>query len=831
MADSITIGTLALYPSYDALGVIVSYTDDDNDTATAVMEYRAVGAADWIIGMDLLKDSRSQITYYPGSGGADVDLSCSGPGILEVVASHVAGGGTEVITTSFGALSGAGAISSNTVTSTVESKVGTDADVIAKQATVLATNRVDIESDTEGATGGIVSGAGASHTTELSLTTLVTLGQNACVEVVGMPSNENVLRLSALNILNVDDKEIFTTGGALSGAAAGLTIEADVDLAKVDVGPNATLLSAGSMELSARGRGNLHGIVAAETYGAGTVSVGTTRVELHPRNEISIAGGAHLRALGDLNLSAGRTADPDMIVAADRYTVEARWDGFAGSAIPISDIDAKAFIVQQNVIDVTSGALLQTGRQANLYAEGLGSVALTGKAKAVSWVSEVGGALSGALGGGGEEQFAGKELSEAHGYVKVNGTVETGLTRHQSLTLTWDGTEDELSAVSDLGVTFTTSFKFVESELVQQLHDAEAMLAEFGNSNPTLKQFYEDEINRIKAELDALGLAEEVVNEDHPELLDILYPKKQVLTVTVGPIWAQAGVIDVRTDQLQGSGVFIAPSDTSVTIINDTPAFLELMGITIPAVNGGLFFNGILMERNIPVGDDDIGSIRYWNVTNADDDNAQGFDGVDPHVTPGMANFTLPPTGAATTPTIVVRNDFDVNTDMPNEGGSFVWPDIKVLGPDEGGQGIFNDSGSVLLQTLPSGEGSIRIEGTVRAQNLIVIAGGQVYITDLTSYAVGGEPASLLAGVTSGTYGAGSAQAAGVASAYYWDGTQWVLKAAFNTATNQAPEHPYSLYGDRIHIDAEYINVNGIMQSGRDQYTLTIDGTKVRDAN
>ena len=29
------------------------------------------------------------------------------------------------------------------------------------------------------------------------------------------------------------------------------------------------------------------------------------------------------------------------------------------------------------------------------------------------------------------EQFEGKELAEAHGYVKMNGTVETGLTRKQ----------------------------------------------------------------------------------------------------------------------------------------------------------------------------------------------------------------------------------------------------------------------------------------------------------------------------------------------------------------------------------------------------------------
>jgi thiol:disulfide interchange protein DsbD len=59
-------------------------------------------------------------------------------------------------------------------------------------------------------------------------------------------------------------------------------------------------------------------------------------------------------------------------------------------------------------------------------------------------------------------------------------------------------------------------------------------------------------------------------------------------------MWAQAGRIDVRGDQLQGSGRWIAPSDATVSVINNTPAYLEIKGITIPDENGQLFFNGVL---------------------------------------------------------------------------------------------------------------------------------------------------------------------------------------------------------------------------------------------
>src|SRR5204863_1987989 len=106
--------------------------------------------------------------------------------------------------------------------------------------------------------------------------------------------------------------------------------------------------------------------------------------------------------------------------------------------------------------------------------------------------------------------------------------------------------------------------------------------------NPTLCNFYAGEINRLQNEL--APLAE--TGTDSAGNTITLYPARQVLAVVVDPIWAQAGVIDVRADQLQGAGIFKAPGDTSVTVTNATPAFLQLKGITIPAVNGGVLFDG-----------------------------------------------------------------------------------------------------------------------------------------------------------------------------------------------------------------------------------------------
>ena len=73
--------------------------------------------------------------------------------------------------------------------------------------------------------------------------------------------------------------------------------------------------------------------------------------------------------------------------------------------------------------------------------------------------------------------------------------------------------------------------------------------------------YYTSEVNRIQAEMQAKGLVE--IGFD-----GTLIPKTQyVMTVVVDPIWAQAGRINVVSDQLQGSGRWIAPSDASVADI------------------------------------------------------------------------------------------------------------------------------------------------------------------------------------------------------------------------------------------------------------------------
>ena len=535
--------------------------DDDNYAETTAGAGGVVGVA--AASPSTTSVSNTQATLGTGN---QITLTGSGTGVFNLSASHVATSGTKVNTTSYGALSGAGADADNTVLSTVLAKINNNSTIYAKKVSVTATNTVNSSDDIYGSTGGIASGAGSDSTTTISFTTTVEIGTNVRLETVGIVSNSLDYILAALNIVNASDKVVFETGGAISGAGAYSTISVMTDLARVLIGNGSNLISVSAMDISARGRGTLVTTVAADTYGLGTVTIGNAKIEIHPTNQVTI-GSAFVKAYGDLNISAGRSTVADMVTAADAYTVTAHWDGFAGSAIPISDIDAEAYLIQTNTITINSGAQLKCARQVNLYAQRLSTEDVLGKAKAVSWVSAVGDALNNLLGGGGEEQYAGHSLQEAHGTVIMNGSIETGLTRNQTLTITgW--TIDEanetgtITATASDGITWTVSIKALESALLQSLRNAESMLTTYGATNATLKSFYENEVARLKAELEAAGLSENVSRYNSKTgqwEYSVVYPSVHVLTITINPIWAQAGVIDIRTDQLQGTGTFTAP--------------------------------------------------------------------------------------------------------------------------------------------------------------------------------------------------------------------------------------------------------------------------------
>ncbi|HEY1378701.1 MAG TPA: hypothetical protein VGF55_18020, partial [Gemmataceae bacterium] len=187
-----------------SLNVSASGNDQNNAFTTA-------GSGGVVAGAATAPSVHSTANVLAKVGDGDVvDLTRGGTGGLTVAALHVAAGGTGVQTTAIGALSGAGAVAKDTVDSTVQAVIGDGATVTALSSNVTATNRTDLADNTQGTTGGLVSGAGATSDVTLNLTTLVTVGTSAHVEVVGATSNNAVMAFKALNIVNATNKVSFT---------------------------------------------------------------------------------------------------------------------------------------------------------------------------------------------------------------------------------------------------------------------------------------------------------------------------------------------------------------------------------------------------------------------------------------------------------------------------------------------------------------------------------------------------------------------------------------------------------------------------------------------
>ncbi|MCX7396820.1 MAG: hypothetical protein NT138_03985, partial [Planctomycetales bacterium] len=686
-----------------------------------------------------------------------------------------------VRTFSGGLLAGAGAEIDNIVDSTVTAQVGNNVQIAARDIAIDAGNvfrKPDLGTDNiRGTTGGLISGANASSETIIAFDTKVSIGNNATLTGRGTEASPGEFALRAVNDIRAVDKVSFVTGGALSGAGSYSTVKTSTatgkgDFAAVVLGTSATLTNPGDIVISARGTGDVSTKANAETYGVATVAIAETESILRPVNTVTIGANSTITSLGNVLISAGT----DTNFNRDQYTVKARTDSFAGSAIPLDKVDSDATLLQTNQINVAAGAIVQSAQDLKVHAERFGFGVMDSKAKAVNWASAAAGAINSALGG--SEQFDGTVTVGATGVVDVQGTLRTGIRRNRTLVLgeqsggQWSGWNTATGVIgtisNDSNLEFTQGLQLLESGLFDQLRAARTNMERYRTTNTTLLAFYEAEIYRIEQELLSKGLAEVVPTSGGNTT--IVPVELYVLTVTLRPTRAQAGIIDVRGDALVGTGVLNAPRDANLTVTNHTPARLIIEGITIPEQTGGVFMNGINVLNNT--------AIAQINIA------GQG--------SASFATITPSTTSTGSGPAITLTNTFDGSSYTGTV--TYPTPDILVSGD------ITNYSGSVTSIS----EGSIIYRASIRAGNITTIAGGSVFIDGVSTYSVGGDPYGKLKSLGDGI-------------------SQYNTTNAINLLTN-APVVA-NLLGDTVIINAEYININGLIQSGKETYSLTLPST------
>ena len=325
----------------NSLIVTATGTDDNQAASTAGSGGVIAGAGAAAV------TTNTSTTTAEINGSSVIDLSGGTTGSLSVIATHTAAFAGQEQTLAGGVLSGSGAETHNPVNSTVTTTIGGSASLKGQGIDIEALNHINDPllangaSNILGDTGGLVSAAGATSDTFITLKTNVVISALASLTTAGGLSAPGI-QLRTLNDIVANDKATLHTGGALAGSGVTDTIQTRTDLSKVEVGAGASLTSAGAINISARGQGTVTVAVEAETYGAATVSVAYSTADIEPAdNEVAIDANAKLNSLGDTFVTAGTAPVTNPIVTGavsnlerDQYTISARTDTFAGSAIP-----------------------------------------------------------------------------------------------------------------------------------------------------------------------------------------------------------------------------------------------------------------------------------------------------------------------------------------------------------------------------------------------------------------------------------------------------------------------------------------------------------------
>ncbi|MBR9769849.1 MAG: LEPR-XLL domain-containing protein, partial [Gammaproteobacteria bacterium] len=770
-------------------------------------------------------------------------------GLLTVHADQSFDVDARIMSVSGGVFAGSGAESRYWITANTLAEVGDKALLKAAAIDVFSDTRLDKQrlagtddGNIRGVAGGAVAGAGASSVARLDLNTRVVVGEDAYLH-----TSDGDLRLAAKNQVVFKEKVNLTAGGLASGAGITVDILTTNLAASVEIKSNAELVSQGELLMSARGGGDLAATLLMDTYGAATVGVGSAKVVVTPDNRVTVRGGAKVSALGNIDIVAGGSAQGER----DRYAVSAVLDSFAGSIIPIDDLNALAKMDQTNRIEVASGAEVIGARDILLFTERFGFSDMEARAKGVNWLSAVGSAIDAALGSGGAQLVDGDVETDADADVIIDGRVETGLGRHKTLVLgvidvtqerqdiadlnsrinalaealnstsltpaertqkeaEMAALEDQLAAkvansgnyiVAETGhddIGFAVSVTPGQSGLVDELQRIREAYNVYRNSgNTRLVDFYQGEIARLEQALVDEGYGEKVNGQ-------LIVSRVDELTITLDDVWAQAGAVYVYADDLSGGGHVEAPTDASITILNKAPSRMVLGDIEIPQVTGGLYLNLTQVASSAEI----------------DAINASESAGLTVEGDPGAQNGQ---------PRITVVNSYGVAFDE-NDANQKKIRDVLM-----GALG-YSDAESLydrrIFDTAPpsslvfggltrniSGEligyakGSISVENEMRAESILLSSPGELTIKGLSQFNPGGN-ADAAAVRADGDDGAGALDA-----------------DALSAIANSASASP-QVEARSIVIDAEYVNLNGYIRAGVDGYDLTIgaaDAQRIAD--
>lgn len=294
------------------------------------------------------------------------------------------------------------------------------------------------------------------------------------------------------------------------------------------------------------------------------------------------------------------------------------------------------------------------------------------------------------------------------------------------------------------------------------------------HTTESLTNNIQDEIDRLKqkkkdfADLpDVVAAYDAEISRLNKQLDDLGGDEVTVDFVNVDDIWAQSSNIHVSGQYLSGSGRLEAPGDTLIEVINHSPDFLRTHELTIPDNEGGrIYFNNVKVADNAQINARNSGGTASFASVLTSETSAEPLIHVENTYQPGVAGNPdgMPP-------------DIYIADDISNRLGT-----VRII----------NEKGSIM-------------SGANIIANTIDIDAGKDFVQSYVNgiYNVGGDPKS------------------------HWDA---VSDASESNKTDRTVSGILSgdssiIAGNNVFISAQYLNINGTVQSGIPEWAVTISDT------
>ncbi len=676
---------------------------------------------------------------------------------------------------------GSGAIAQNFANSTVNIDFGTNTMITANNLVVDADNIIEKEKlddrNVEAGSGGIIDGSAAVAETEIDIETYITVGDDTTISVLGSIDDMGDFIFDVNNDITAYERVKLTTGGLIPIAGATAKIKNRTNIAQIDIGDATLSNSFGDIDLTTFITAELNADASAKVWGIAGGPIGVSFVSVDADNQVNILDGATIDAGRDVNILAGQQKDGTwnfFDLVADTYL----YNGTLGTGVtPEADANLK---LNNNVL-VESNTNIKSVRNINLKAvEGTRNIEAEGIGQSIG-----GDIVTGVAGWFGSDVSTvirrGSKDVDINSGVEVNGNLIAGNKNRVTYTINSDGSISKSDTELDDPTTISID---LGSEVQTRIDEIDTALS--GDIDAEQRETLEEEKTALEFMLDSFSsLGNGFAN-----------------FVSLPDIYVASGNISVTADYFIGSGDLTARGDSAITINNNSASNLLVNNLIIdPNEGGNVLFNNFAISDNSDVND------RNINTNNT-------------------ASFSSITTSEFQTSTIEVKNNSNTAPLLYVEGS------------------IENINGKI---TLYNNKGSVGVVGNLDAQTIDIDAGENFFLTNSYLFNVGGNPftvfrdlinwteslnepvfdpeASLRLTGSKPNYGGPIFSHGGNSDSQNSLLNGLALTNIDETYYQQALDNNESeiIASNNIFISAEYLNINGVIQSGIADHDLTLN--------